>query len=131
MAAPGRHEPDPTLIADVFARDCTSRDVLAGVVSTWGTLALLALGEGPYRFNALRRRVDGISEKMLAQTLRTLERDGFVVRDVQATIPPKVEYALTPAGTAVAQQLLGLVQLIEASVDGVAEARAAYDASAG
>ena len=127
MAAPGRHEPDPQLLADVFARDCTSRDVLAGVVSTWGTLALLALAEGPYRFNALRRRVDGISEKMLAQTLRTLERDGFVVRDVQATIPPKVEYALTPIGSTVAAQLQGLVALIEGSVDHVAEARAAYD----
>ena len=73
-------EPDAALIADVFARDCTSRDVLAHVAGKWSVLALLALDEGGYRFNALRRRVQGVSEKMLAQTLQTLERDGLVTR---------------------------------------------------
>ncbi len=123
------HDPSDELIADVFARHCTSRDVLHEVVGKWGVLALLALAEEPYRFNALRRRVDGISEKMLAQTLQTLERDGFVVREVQATIPPKVEYSLTDLGTRVATQLRGLVELVEQSVDHVVTARATYDAA--
>ena len=81
---------DPTdeLIADVFARDCTSRGTLEDVAGKWGILALLALGESDLRFNALRRRVVGVSEKMLSQTLQTLERDGMLRRDVITTIPP-------------------------------------------
>src|SRR5919199_2905150 len=90
---------DATLIADVFARDCASRDLLADVVGKWAVLALLALDEGGYRFNALRRRVQGVSEKMLSQTLQVLERDGLVVREVVTAIPPRVEYALTPLGS--------------------------------
>ena len=99
-------DPDAALIADVFARDCPSRDVLAHVAGKWAVLALLALDEGGYRFNALRRRVQGVSEKMLAQTLQTLERDGLVAREVITAIPPRVEYALTPKGVA-------LVPLVE------------------
>ena len=110
MTAP---DPDATLIADVFARGCTSRDVLAHVAGKWAVLALLALDEGGYRFNALRRRVEGVSEKMLAQTLQTLERDGLVAREVVTAIPPRVEYALTPLGARVAGQVRGLVELLE------------------
>ena len=116
------------LVADVFARNCTSREILEVVASKWGVLALLALREGSYRFNALRRRVEGISEKMLAQTLQQLERDGMLVRDVQATIPPHVEYSLTPVGADVAARLNALVEVLEASVPEVSEAQAAYDA---
>jgi DNA-binding HxlR family transcriptional regulator len=116
------------LVADVFARNCTSRETLEVVASKWGVLALLALREGSYRFNALRRRVEGISEKMLAQTLQQLERDGMLVRDVQATIPPRVEYSLTPVGEEVAARLHALVEVLEASVAEVSEAQAAYDA---
>ena len=121
-------EPDAALIADVFARDCTSRDVLAHVAGKWSVLALLALDEGGYRFNALRRRVQGVSEKMLAQTLQTLERDGLVTREVVTAIPPRVEYALTPFGARVAAQVRGLVELLEGGVPEVISAREAYDA---
>ena len=120
-------EPDAALIADVFARDCTSRDVLAHVAGKWSVLALLALDEGGYRFNALRRRVQGVSEKMLAQTLQTLERDGLVTREVVTAIPPRVEYALTPLGVRVAEQVRALVELLEGAVPEVVAARDAYD----
>jgi DNA-binding HxlR family transcriptional regulator len=102
-------EPDAALIADVFARDCTSRDVLAHVAGKWSVLALLALDEGRYRFNALRRRVQGVSEKMLAQTLRTLERDGLVLRVARPVVPPHVEYSLTPLGDGLVEKLMPLM----------------------
>ncbi|TQS40247.1 winged helix-turn-helix transcriptional regulator [Cryptosporangium phraense] len=117
------------LVADVFARDCTSRRALENVTGKWGGLALTALREGPYRFNALRRRVDGVSEKMLAQTLQALERDGLVKREVLATIPARVEYTLTPLGADVAEQIFGLIELIESRMPEVTAARADYDAN--
>jgi DNA-binding HxlR family transcriptional regulator len=114
-------------IADVFARNCRSRAILHDVVSKWGVLVLLALDDEPHRFNALRRRVDGVSERMLAQTLHTLERDGFVIREVQATIPARVEYSLTELGRRLAEKLRALVDLVEGAVDDVAEQRSRYD----
>ncbi|MFY1634793.1 winged helix-turn-helix transcriptional regulator [Solwaraspora sp. WMMB335] len=119
-------DPDPvdTLVADVFARSCPSRSTLEHIAGKWGILALAALLDGSYRFNALRRRVDGISEKMLAQTLQVLERDGLVVRDVQATIPPRVEYSLTPSGRRIAGKLIELIELVEAEMPEVLAARA-------
>lgn len=86
---------DNSLEADVFARDCSSRETLQDVTGRWGLLVLAALAEGSYRFNALRRRVDGVSERMLSQTLQNLERDGMVTRTVLEAIPPKVEYELS------------------------------------
>jgi len=122
--------PSPELVADVFARGCTSRRTLEDIGTKWAQLALLALGEGGYRFNALRRRVAGVSEKMLSQTLQTLERDGLVSREVVSTIPPRVEYALTPLGEEVARRLRELADLLERSVPLVDAARNAYDARA-
>ena len=124
---PAACDPPDELVTTVFARRCASRATLEDVGSKWGILALLALGEGDLRFNALRRRVDGISEKMLAQTLQTLERDGLLTRDVQATIPPRVEYSLTPLGTKIAIRLRELADLLEASAAEVTAARQAYD----
>lgn len=123
--------PDPVdeLVADVFARACPSRRTLENVAGKWGILALTALTEDRYRFNALRRRVDGVSEKMLAQTLHALERDGMVTRDVQATIPPRVEYGLTPLGARVAAKLRELVELVEGEMPSVVVAQAHYDES--
>ncbi len=117
---------DPTLEADVFARNCASRPVLQDVASRWGVLALAALREGPYRFSALRRRVDGISERMLSQTLQTLERDGMVNREVQQSIPPVVEYTLTDLGAKVADQLLGLIDILESNIDAITTAQTRY-----
>ncbi|MBF5002042.1 helix-turn-helix transcriptional regulator [Nocardia sp. BSTN01] len=117
---------DPTLEADVFARNCRSRPVLQNVASRWGALALVALREGPYRFSALRRRVDGISERMLSQTLQALERDGMIHREVQQTIPPRVEYTLTDLGAQVADQLYGLIAILEDNIDTILSAQDTY-----
>ena len=87
-----------TSTGDLFVAGCPSRTVLEHVTSKWGLLLLLALSEGEQRWSALRRRADGISEKMLAQTLRILERDGLVSRHAQATIPVRVDYSLTDRG---------------------------------
>lgn len=114
--------------ADVFARDCPSRTTLLDVAGKWGSLALLALQEGDFRFNALRRRIDGVSEKMLSQTLQTLERDGMVAREVRATIPPHVSYALTPLGAQMSAALKVLADLVESSLPLVLSARASHDA---
>lgn len=121
-----RENPSEELVSDVFARDCTSRAAFEDVTGKWASLALLALAEGDYRFNALRRRVEGVSEKMLSQTLQSLERDGMVTREVLSAIPPGVRYSLTPLGGAVATHLRGLASLLEASVPQVDSARASY-----
>jgi DNA-binding HxlR family transcriptional regulator len=115
MATTKRSDEDD-LIPDVFERACESRHLLADVMTKWGVLVLAALYEGTFRFNALRRRVDGVSEKMLAQTLQTLQKDGLVERDVQETIPPRVEYALTPRGRRIAGKLQELIELVEDEV---------------
>ncbi|MEU8244443.1 helix-turn-helix domain-containing protein [Actinoplanes missouriensis] len=120
-------DPDDDLIPSVFARDCASRGVLTDVTGRWGTLALAALHEGSFRFNALRRKVDGVSEKMLAQTLQSLERDGLVRREVQATIPPRVEYSLTDLGQRVAVQLINLIELLEGEINTMRAAQEQYD----
>jgi DNA-binding HxlR family transcriptional regulator len=114
------------MIADVFSRSCPSREALENVVSKWGTLALLALTEGSYRFNALRRRVEGVSEKMLSQSLQSLERDGLVTREVVSTIPPRVEYSLTALGERIARQLTALIGVLEGAMPEITEARSSY-----
>lgn len=116
------------IVADVFARACLSRPTLEHVTGRWGILAVAALLDGTMRFNALRRRVAGVSEKMLAQTLQALERDGFVHREAQPTIPPKVEYSLTPLGHEVGEKLIALIHLVEDRLPEVRAAQAAYDA---
>ncbi len=120
-------DPSNELVADVFARDCTSRSALEAAAGKWGSLSLMALAEGDYRFNALRRRVSGVSEKMLSQTLHTLERDGMVARVVVSTIPPRVEYSLTPLGAGVASRLRELADYLEAAAPEVDIARGVYD----
>jgi DNA-binding HxlR family transcriptional regulator len=117
------------LVFDVFARNCTSRPVMDTVAGRWGILSLAALLDGTHRFNELRRRVDGVSEKMLSQTLHALERDGLVVRTVQSTIPPRVEYSLTDPGRRIATKLTELIDLVEAEMPGIAVAQARYDGS--
>ncbi|MCK9792339.1 helix-turn-helix transcriptional regulator [Isoptericola sp. 4D.3] len=116
------------MIADVFSRGCTSRQALEAVTGRWGVLTVAGLRDGAVRFNALRRRIDGVSEKMLAQTLQGLERDGIVVRQVRTTIPPHVEYSLTELGLRVADRLVALIDVLEGAVDQVDAAQRAYDA---
>ncbi|WP_353944948.1 helix-turn-helix domain-containing protein [Streptomyces sp. HUAS MG91] len=116
---------------DVFARACPSRGTLEHVTGRWGALTLGALHEGSFRFNELRRRVDGVSEKMLSQTLQALERDGLVHREAQPTNPPRVDYELTPLGHEVAGRLLALIEFVEGRMDDVLVARERYDAERG
>jgi DNA-binding HxlR family transcriptional regulator len=116
------------VVFDVFAQACTSRSTLEHITGRWGILAMAALHDGTFRFNALRRRVTGVSEKMLAQTLQALERDGFVLREAQPTIPPKVEYSLTPRGRHTADLLVALIRDVEGQMPDVLVANEAYDA---
>jgi DNA-binding HxlR family transcriptional regulator len=99
----------PSDIPVVFAANCPSRTVLDHVTSKWGVLVLVSLSQGSQRWSELRRRAEGISEKMLAQTLKTLEKDGFVRRDAQPVIPPRVDYSLTERGHELATLLVPLV----------------------
>ncbi|MFY1675280.1 winged helix-turn-helix transcriptional regulator [Plantactinospora sp. WMMB334] len=112
---------------DVNRADCPSRGVLEHVTSRWGVLVLSALLHRSYRFSELRRHVGGVSEKMLAQTLQTLERDGFVHRAARPVIPPRVDYSLTPPGREVAEQVSGLARWVEGRLGDVLAARGAYD----
>jgi DNA-binding HxlR family transcriptional regulator len=115
------------LLFDVFAQDCPSRHAMEHVTGRWGILALVALRDGASRFNALRRRVAGISEKMLAQTLQALERDGFVHREAQPTIPPRVDYSLTPLGRETATKLFDLIEHLEGRMPAILHAQERYD----
>jgi DNA-binding HxlR family transcriptional regulator len=93
----------------VFPAACPSRTVLDHVTSKWGVLVLVSLVEGGQRWSQLRRRAQGVSEKMLAQTLKTLERDGFVLREPQPVIPPRVDYSLTDLGRELTELLVPLL----------------------
>lgn len=97
------------LAGGVFPAGCPSRTVLDHITSKWGVLILLALSEGEQRWSELRRRAEGVSEKMLAQTLKTLERDGLVSRKAQPVIPPRVDYSLTERGYELSALLVPLV----------------------
>ncbi|NKJ00206.1 helix-turn-helix domain-containing protein [Novosphingobium sp. SG707] len=112
---------------DVFARNCPTRQLLDRVGDKWSILLLGMLGEGEMRFSALKRRVDGISQKMLAQTLRTLERDGLITRHVEPTVPVSVTYAITPLGRELLSALQWLIDWAETRMGAVAQAQVAYD----
>ncbi|HVK24227.1 MAG TPA: helix-turn-helix domain-containing protein [Actinokineospora sp.] len=107
----------------VFPAACPSRVVLDHVTSKWGVLVLLALSEGePLRWSELRRRAQGVSEKMLAQTLRTMEHDGFLLRDARPEVPPHVEYSLTTRGEELVALLVPLMSWIAANADDIVAA---------
>lgn len=108
---------------ELFSVECPSREVLKHVTSQWGVLVLVALLEGMHRFSDLRRKVAGVSEKMLAQTLQALEGDGFVLRQSYPVVPPHVEYSLTPLGVEVAQRVETLADWIEENLALILAAR--------
>jgi DNA-binding HxlR family transcriptional regulator len=108
---------------DLFATQCPSRDVLKHVTSRWGVLVLVALMEGTHRFSELRRKVGGVSEKMLAQTLQYLEKDGFINRVSHPVVPPHVEYSLTPLGKEIGKQVGSLADWIEINMPKIAKAQ--------
>lgn len=111
----------------VFVAGCPSRVLIEHVTSKWGLLLLVALSEGEHRWSDLRRRADGISEKMLAQTLKTLERDGLVSRRAQATIPPRVDYSLTDRGRELSELLVPLTAWALENADDIINKQTSLD----
>ncbi|KAA9166077.1 helix-turn-helix transcriptional regulator [Amycolatopsis acidicola] len=112
---------------DVFHSDCPARMVLDHVTSRWGVLILTALRDNDLRFHQLRTCIEGISEKMLSQTLRLLLRDGLVRRTVVPASPPQVSYGLTSLGTAIAEPLDALIVRIGTHARHIMAAQTAYD----
>jgi DNA-binding HxlR family transcriptional regulator len=106
---------------------CPHRLVLEHVTSRWGVLVLISLLERSYRFSELRRAIGRVSEKMLTQTLQTLERDGLVHRDAKPVIPPRVDYSLTELGREAAEQVRALASWTQERMDQVQAARRTYD----
>jgi DNA-binding HxlR family transcriptional regulator len=109
--------------------DCPAREVLGHVTGRWGGLVLGALSGGTRRYSELRMKIDGISEKMLAQSLRDLERDGLVVRRQHPTVPPRVDYTLTPAGMEVAERVTSLISWLQDHVKDLVASQEAHEAS--
>ncbi|ROO85270.1 HxlR family transcriptional regulator [Actinocorallia herbida] len=107
---------------------CRLRDVLDRVGDKWSVLVLNLLGDGPRRYSELQRAIEGISQRMLTLTLRSLERDGLVSRTVTPTSPPRVDYALTPVGETLSAQVAGLITWAEEHRPYVAASRRRYDA---
>ena len=101
---------------NVLAPDCPSRAILQHLTSRWGTLVMVALATGPHRFAELRRKVGGVSERMLSQTLKDLEADGFVLRTAHPVVPPHVEYELTGLGHEAAAHVVALAVWIEGAL---------------
>ncbi|MFD6951346.1 HxlR family transcriptional regulator [Nocardiopsis sp. TSRI0078] len=97
----------------VLSAACPSRRLLGDITSKWGVLVLIALSRGPARWSGLLRTIGGISEKMLAQTLRTLEEDGLVLREARPVVPPHVVYSLTEEGRQVTGLLVPLVEWVQ------------------
>lgn len=108
---------------NLFAEQCPSREVLKHVTSRWGVLILVALREGTHRFSDLRRKIGGVSEKMLAQSLQALEQDGFLNRIAYPVVPPHVEYSLTPLGEQVSEKVAALADWIELNLPEVLAVR--------
>ncbi|MEC3977980.1 winged helix-turn-helix transcriptional regulator [Amycolatopsis sp. H20-H5] len=123
------HLASETWVKDFFEGECPSRTVLGMLTNKWTllTVAALRLHEGPARFAALRRRLAGITPKMLTQTLRALERDGLVTRTVYPTVPPRVEYALTALGVSADGLLEAVGVWSECHIGQIVDARRSYD----
>src|SRR5215471_16475976 len=116
---------------DVFVADCPARTTLDLVADTWSLIAVVALDRGPTRYSQLQGQIEGISKKMLTQTLRKLEANGLVERRVLRTAPPGVEYRLTPLGRTLLEPVRGLSRWAEEHTDELLEARDRAAAPAG
>jgi DNA-binding HxlR family transcriptional regulator len=112
--------------------NCHAREMLVRIGDKWSVYVIHVLGDaGTLRFNELRSRVDGISQRMLTVTLRGMERDGLILRRIYPEVPPRVEYSLTPLGATLRQLVRRLVDWSGAHLGEVDAARAAYDARTG
>lgn len=118
------------LAPDPFQSQCPTRLVLDRIADKWTVLLLTCIAERPMRFNALRRKVDGISQKVLSQTLKSLERDGLLTRHAYPTVPVTVEYAITPLGASLEETLAPLAQWARENIDRISEAQAVFDGRA-
>jgi DNA-binding HxlR family transcriptional regulator len=117
-------------IPNPYEADCPTRLILDRIGDKWAVLVLGLLSEEPQRFNQLRRRIEGLSQKVLSQTLKSLERDGLVKRRAFATVPVTVEYSITPLGRTLGATLESLVVWAETHIADVVAAQRRYDARA-
>lgn len=118
---------DPAPVWNVMLATCPSRTSLAKIANKWTAMIVIALSDGPVRFGTIRQAVQGISGKVLAETLRDLERDGIVTRTVYDEMPLRVEYELTPLGQTLREPLTALGLWAERHIEEVLDARDAYD----
>lgn len=116
---------------DAYIASCPTRHLLDRISDKWVTLVLSALAGGPQRYSDLSRRIAGVSQKMLTQTLRSLERDGLVSRTVTPSVPVRVDYALTPLGDTLMPLLAHIKEWAEHHMDEVAASRAGHDGTSG
>lgn len=115
------------LPADTYSAKCPTRQVIDHIAGKWTVLVVDALLDGgTMRYTELSRRIEGVSQKMLTQTLRTLETDGFVTRTVHPTVPPRVEYRLTPLGLSLAEPISALRRWTETHINEILRARAGH-----
>jgi DNA-binding HxlR family transcriptional regulator len=114
----------------VYARDCPSRQLLDRIGDTWSVLIVGSLADGSLRYTELAQRIQGVSPKMLTQTLRALERDGLLTRTVHAVVPPRVDYTLTALGRSLLDLVGALENWAETHIVDVTDAREKYDAQA-
>ena len=115
------------LAPNVYDANCSTRQVLDVIADKWSTLIVGLLAHQTLRFTELHRHIGGISQKMLTQTLRNLERDGLVQRIVYAQVPPRVEYALTPLGKTLYEPITTIIKWSENHIEDVIAARQSYD----
>ena len=111
------------LLGQVLSTECPSREILEHLTSKWSVLVLRCLSDGVHRFSELKQRIEGVSEKMLSQTLKTLEHDGFILRTVYPVVPPKVEYQLTILGSQAAEKTMYLIGWKEKSLPEILESK--------
>ena len=121
---------EPTFPVSPYNADCPTRRILDRIGDRWTVLIVGTLGAGPARFSQLRRRIEGVSQKMLTQTLRGLERDGLVQRTVYPEVPVRVEYALTDAGRTLLEPLHALEQWSIEHLGEVSASQEVYDQTA-
>lgn len=116
---------------NVYIEDCPTRRALDMIADRWTVLVIGTLADGPQRFSAIQRRIGGISQKMLTQTLRELERSGIVSRTVYAEVPPRVEYQLTDLGETLCGPIKAIRDWAETNIAAVNRAQADYDLRVG
>ena len=127
LHSPGNFEETILLRGDVYAPECTTRQLLDRVGDKWSVLILTKIGEEPKRFNEIKRIIGGISQKMLSQTLRSLERDGLILRTVEPSMPVTVSYGTTALGDELLSTLQALINWAETRMGAVTDAQKIYD----